>query len=142
MKSNHQLNILHVNENNFFGINDNLNSYNISTYNKLVSILRNIYKLKNNKSNDEVSLSSRFYLQNSESGKQIEEFYEQIDKKEFVYLNLDKFKHILDENWIFDQDEFIKNLKDILYNSNLEVKKELKIEKEKYLRRRNNKNIY
>ena len=142
LKSNHQLNILHVNENNFFGINDNLNSYNISTYNKLVSILRNIYKLKNNKSNDEVSLSSRFYLQNSESGKQIEEFYEQIDKKEFVYLNLDKFKHILDENWIFDQDEFIKNLKDILYNSNLEVKKELKIEKEKYLRRRNNKNIY
>jgi len=133
LDSNHQLNILHVNEDNFFGINDILNSYNISTYNKLASILRNIYKLKNNKSNDEVSLSARFYLQNSESGKQIEEFYEQIDKKEFIYLNLDKFKNILDENWIFDQDEFIKNLKDILYNSNLEAKKELEIEKEKYI---------
>ena len=142
MNSNHQLIILHVNETNFFDINDILNSYKISTYNNLVSILRNIYKLKNNKSNDEVSLSSRFYLQNSESGKQIEEFYEQIDKKEFVYLNLEKFKNIVLDNWIFDQDDFINNLKDVLYISNLEVKKELKIEKEKYLRRRNNKNIY
>ena len=133
MNSNHQLIILNVNETNFFGINDILNSYNISTYNNLVSILGNIYKLKINKSNDEVSLSARFYLQNSESGKQIEEFYEQIDKKEFVYLNLEKFKNIVLDNWIFDQDGFIKNLKDVLYISNLEVKKELKIEKEKYI---------
>jgi len=129
----HQLNILHVDETNFFDINDILKINNISTYNNLTSILRNIYKLKNNKSNDEVSLSARFYLQNSESGRQIEELYEQIDKKEFVYLNLEKFKHILDENWIFDQDQFIKDLKGILYNSNLEAQKELKIEKEKYI---------
>ena len=95
MNSENQLKILHVDETNFFDINDILKINNISTYNNLTSILRNIYKLNNNKSNDEVSLSARFYLQNSESGRQIEEFYEQIDKKEFIYLNLEKFKHIL-----------------------------------------------
>ena len=51
-----------------------------------------------------------------------------------MYLKLGKFKDILSEYSIFDQDEFIKYLKDFLYNSNLEIQKELKIEKEKYIR--------
>ena len=133
LNSVYQLNILNVTETNFFGINDILQNNSLSRYNNLASIFRNIHKLKNNKSNDEISLSSKFYLGNSEFGNQIEELYEQIDKKEFLYLNLEKLKYILYENFVFDTDEFIKDLRDILYNSNLEVQKELNIEKEKYI---------
>ena len=48
LNSVHQLNILNVTENNFFGINDILKNNNKNIYNNLTSILRNIYKLKNN----------------------------------------------------------------------------------------------
>ena len=41
---------------------------------------------------------------------------------------------MLIDNWIFDQDEFIRSLKELLYNSNLEVKKELNTEKEDYIK--------
>ena len=133
LNSVHQLNILNVTETNFFGINDILKKNNKIIYNNLTSILRNINKIKNNKSNDEISLSEKFYLANSESGKQIEELYEQINKKEFIYLNLGKLSNLLSEYSIFNEDEFIKDLKDFLYNSNLEIQKELKIEKEKYI---------
>ena len=73
-------------------------------------------------------------MENSESGKQIEELYEQIDQKVFVFLNLDKFKKLLKENWISDQEEFINSLKAIIYNSNLEIEKEFKTVKERYLK--------
>ena len=71
-----------------------------------------------------MSLTSRFYLENIISGKEIEELYEQITKKVFVYLNLEKFKDLLLENWIFDQDDFINKLNTTLYNSNLEISQE------------------
>ena len=89
-------------------------------------------KLRNNKVNDEISLTSRFYLENSISGKEIDDFYEQINKKVFVYLNLDKFKDLLIGNWIFDQDEFINKLNSTLYNSNLEIAKEFSTLKEDF----------
>ena len=128
-----QLYVLDVAETNFFDINDILSNNELNNENNLLSILKNIRKIKNNKFNDEISLSARFYLENSESGKQIEELYEQINEKVFVYLDLERFNKILDENWIFDQDKFIKDLKNILYNSNLEIQKELKTEEEKHI---------
>jgi len=128
-----QLNILDVAETNFFEVNDILKDNDLKNSNELKQIITNMYNLKNKKLNDDFSLSARFYLHNSKSGEQINELYEQVDEKVFVYLNLEIFKNILEENWIFDQDEFIKELKDILYNSNLEIQKELKTEKEKYI---------
>ena len=129
-----QLYVLQVPETNFFDVNNILRDNVQTTEKNLNSKLAEIRKLKNSKFNDEFSLSARFYLENSESGKQIEELYEQINEKVFVYLNLEKFKELLIENWIFDQDEFIKNLKNILYNSNLEVEKELNTEKGKFMK--------
>ena len=128
-----QLNILDAAETNFFEVNDILRNNDVSNANNLVLIISNIRKLKNNKLNDEISFSSRFYLYTSKSREQIIKLYEKVDEKVFVHLKLEKFKNILEENWIFDQDEFIKELKDILYNSNLEIQKELKTEKEKYI---------
>lgn len=129
-----QIFVVEVADTNFFGINEILKNNVINTQTSLDEKLSEIRKLRNRKNNDEFSLSSRFYLEISESGKQIEELYEQIIEKVFVYLNLDQFKELLIENWIFDQDEFIKNLNDILYNSNLEVQKEFKIKKEEYIK--------
>ena len=129
----HQLEILDVAETNFFKVNSILENNEMNNNNNLPPIIDNIRKIKKSKANDEFSLAARFYLENSESGKQIKELYEQVDEKVFVYLNLEKFKDILEENWIFDQDEFIKELKEILYNSKLEIEKELKTEKEKYI---------
>ena len=129
-----QTNILHVAETNFFGINDILKNNVKTTTKSLSDKLAKIKELKNSKQNDEFSLAARYYLENSESGKQIEQLYEQIDQKVFVYLNLDKFNELLIDNWIFDQDEFIKSLNTILYNLNLEIEKELITEKEKYLK--------
>ena len=126
--------VLQVAETNFFKINDILKNNVLTTQKSLNEKLALIRKLKNNKYNDEFSFAARFYLENSESGKQIEQFYEQIEQKVFVYLNLDKFKELLIDNWIFDQDEFIKSLNITLYNLNLEIEKEFKTEKEKYMK--------
>jgi len=129
-----QIYVIQVPETNFFNTNDILKNNAIETQKNLALKLAKIRQLKNKKSNDEYSLSARFYLENSESGRQIEELYEQIEKKVFVHLNLEKFKELLIDNWIFDQDEFIRSLKELLYNSDLEVKKELNTEKEKYIK--------
>ena len=129
---NEQLVILDVAETNFFGINNILRSNELNN-NNLSLILSNIRALENNKFNDEYSLSVKFYLENSESGKQLKELYEQVEEKHFLYLNLEQFKKIIDENWIIDQDEFIKDLKEFIYNCNLEIQKELKVEIEKYI---------
>ena len=123
-----------VSETNFFNTNDILINNVIDTQKNLALKIDKIMELKNKKTNNEYSLSSRFYLENSDSGRQITELYEQIEKKVFLHLNLDKFKELLNDNWIFDQYEFINNLKAILYNMNLEVKKEFTIEKENYIK--------
>ena len=129
-----QLYVIQVPETNFFNTNDILKNNVINTQKTLAEKIAKIMQLKNRKVNDEFSLSARFYLENSDSGRQITELYEQIDKKVFVHLNLERFKELLYDNWIFDQDEFIRSLKELLYNSDLEVKKELNTEKEKYIK--------
>ena len=130
----HQTNVIHIAETNFFGVNDILKNNVKTTQKSLSDKLTKIRELKNSKNNDEFSVAAKYYLENSESGKQIEQLYEQIDQKVFVFLNLDKFNELLIDNWIFDQDEFIKSLNTILYNSKLDIEKELITEKERYLK--------
>ena len=129
-----QTKVLHVAVTNFFVINDILKNNVKTTQRSLSEKLAKIKSIKNSKNNDEFSLAVKYYLENSESWKQIEELYEQIDQKVFVFLNLDKFKKLLKEIWFFDQDEFINSLKEIIYNSNLEIEKEFKTIKERYLK--------
>ena len=119
-----QISALKVAKTNFFKINNILSDNIINTNASLTTRTGKILNLRNNKVNDEMSLTSRFYLENIISGKEIEELYEQITKKVFVYLNLEKFKDLLLENWIFDQDDFINKLNTTLYNSNLEISQE------------------
>ena len=76
-----QIYVIDVPETNFFEVNEILRNNILNTDTTLKEKLANIKKLRNNKFNDEISLSARFYLENSESGKQIEDLYEQIDQK-------------------------------------------------------------
>ena len=79
-----------------------------------------------------MSLATRFYLENSLNGLQIEEYYQPIndDDSLFISLNLNKFMEILSDNWIFDQDDFINQLNISIFNSNLDIKNDFSTEKE------------
>ena len=81
---------------------------------------------------DEYILVMRYYLENKEHGKLIEQYYEPLDKGEFIYLNLGKFKDIMIENWIFESEDFVNILNTALYETNKEIKKELDIKLEEY----------
>jgi hypothetical protein len=81
---------------------------------------------------NEYSLVMRYYLENKELGKTIEKYYEPLDKGEFIYLNLNKFKDIMLENWIFNSEDFVNILNNALYETNKEIKKDLAIELENY----------
>ena len=133
MSLDNQLYVLQVPITNFFKVNNILTNAQQKISTTILQYANEIYLLKNNKENDEASLSCRFYLENSENAKQIKSFYEPIDNKIFVYLNLEKFKELIINNWIFDQDDFIKQLNTTLYNTNLETSKEFKIQKENYM---------
>ena len=76
---------------------------------------------------DEYSLVMRYYLENKELGKFIEELYKPLNNDEFIYLNLDKFKDILNENWIFDTEDFINMINNALYEINKEINDDLNI---------------
>ena len=119
---NTQLNVLLVSSSNFFGTNSILTRINneLSTLLKYKGTL--LYKTKNGKQNNEYSLATRYYLENSLNGWQINEFYQPINENIFVYLNIEKFKELLSDNWIFDQDDFINRINMSIYNSNLELK--------------------
>ena len=76
---------------------------------------------------DEYSLVMRYYLENKELGKFITELYEPLDTGEFIYLNLNKFKELLNENWIFDTEDFINMINKALYETNKEINNDLNI---------------
>ena len=133
-----QIRVLQVSKSNFFKINNILSDNIFNLNNSLTTKIRNLSGLTNKKANNEISLTSRFYLENSISGKEIEEFYEQINQKVFIYLNLEKFKQLLIDNWIFDQDEFINTLNITLYNSNIAIRKEFETLKEDFSKKLEN----
>ena len=125
-----QIYVLQIPESNFFQTNSILVNSQINLNNTLTNIAKQISR--NAKTNDEYALTLKYYLENSENGKQINDFYEDINNQVFVYLNLEKFKETILNNWIFDQDDFIKKLNWTLYNSNLQISKEFNSQIENY----------
>ena len=127
-----QLNIVQTSSFNFFKMDSILSEYIQRTNTNLTNKAKEIYKIKNGKQNDELSLACRFYLENSQNGWQIEDIYQPINDKIFVELNKENFKKILNEKWIFDQDDIINKLSILMYNSNLQIKDSFLLKKEKY----------
>ena len=126
-----QLDILKVPETNFFKVNSILTDNIHTTTQALKYKTDEIYEYVGEEG-DELSLISRFYLENRENGKQIEKFYDPVNHEIFVYLNLEKFKDIMIENWIFDQDDFIKRLNQTLSETTKEIRKEISTKKDEY----------
>ena len=81
---------------------------------------------------NEYSLVMRYYLENKELGKLIERLYEPIDNGEFFYLEINKFKDIVVDNWIFDKESFANVINNILYETGVEIKKELNVKIKEY----------
>ena len=131
---NKQLYVLKISSSNFFDSDLMFAKINKETSTILKSKGNTIYKLKNGKKNDEYSLSCRFYLENSLNGLQIEEYYKPVNEHDslFIDLNTNKFIELISNNKIFDQDDFINQLNISIYNSNLEIKNDFSIKKEKY----------
>ena len=131
-----QCNVVQVPKTNFFKINDELSTNILETDKSLQAKITELTGILANygfsKTNDEFSLTGKFYKENQISKIQIDELYGQINQKVFVFLNLEKFEEILIGNWIFDQDEFINELNNTLYNSNLQIEKEFSTQKQNY----------
>ena len=131
-KINNQINILQVEESNFFELNFILNNEITNISQILEDKIEIIANIDNNKSNDEYSITSNLYLENSENGKQNNKFYEIIFDNSFIELNQVTFKQLLLENWIFDEDLIINQINISLYKSNKEISNDFLIVKQNY----------
>ena len=128
-----QLKILQVSEDDFFEIKYILDNNVNEIKDKLEDMVDEIcdYELDIDEG-DEYSLAMRFYLENKEYGKLIQIYYEPIDKEELIYLNLNRFKDIMKENWVFDEGDFIYILNKALFETNKTIKNELSLTMENY----------
>ena len=129
---NNQVNILKVEEDNFFEMNSILISHIEQTRNYLQNKSSKIYQIDNRKSKNEYSIASKLYLGNSEFAKKIISFSQEIQDKIFIYLNDEKFKKMISDNWIIDQNDILHQLNLTLFTSNQEIYKELSIVKDNY----------
>ncbi len=131
----HQKDILEVEEADFFKINSKIATTIEETDEYIEDRLDDLIDFELFHSGLEINqyaLASRFYLENKEFGKLIEEIYKAIEEKRFFNLDLSKFKDIMIENWLVDSTNFINVLNDALYKTNKEIKNELDIKLESY----------
>lgn len=128
-----QMKICGVNETDFFEVKNILteNVKNISDSLEDIEDFIYMYEMFADKGN-EYSLVMRYYLENKELGKTIEAYYEPLDKGEFIYLNLNKFKDIMLENWIFNSEDFVNILNNALYETNKEINNDLSMKLENF----------
>ena len=124
--------VLLVSENDFFNIGSYVSDNIIETSKSLIDKYSILYDFE--KTGDKYSVVSRYYLENSINGKQIEQFYSSVNDNSFVDLSLYKFEDLLVNNWIFDRREFILKLNELLLNSNKEIENELISQNETYSR--------
>ena len=132
-KIENQLNILQVNDSDFFIVKHIMEKNIEETDKKLENMIYDIFEQEYDlDGGDSYSLAMRYYLENKELGKLIQVYYEPIDNEELIYLDLDKFKDILKENFVLDEGDFIYILNKALFETNRIIKKELSIKVENY----------
>ena len=107
LKINKQVNILKVEESNFFDLNFILINEISNLKNLLSNKIEIIDNIENNKLKDEYSLTSNLYLEMLENDKHINDIYKFIFDKNFTELNQDKFNNWIMENLIIYKDEIV-----------------------------------
>ena len=128
-----QLNILGVEQENFFKANYIFEDNNQITDDYLSDKLNDIYQINNDIEVEQYSLIAKMYLENLESYKQINDLYKKIEDRNFIKLNEDKFKEIIiNNNWVFNFYEFNNEIKVKLYNLKKEIEEDFTNHKEDY----------
>ena len=128
-----QLNILKVNESDFFQAKSILKKNINETDEALLEAIDEIWIIEQFlPPSDKNALVMRYYLENREYGKLIEELYEPLDKGVFIYLDLNKFKDAMMDNWVFESEDFVNIINTALYETNKEIKNELNLQIESY----------
>ena len=134
----YQKKLLKVEDSDFFKIylqinntKDDLDKY---LYDKIGDIL-DIELFENDIDITQNSLTARFYLENREFGKLIEEMYRTVDEGNFFYLNFDKFKDMMSKFWIFDSNDFANILNDALYETSRDMQNDINIKLDDFARR-------
>ena len=115
-----QNDILQVSSSNFFNLTSKLFKFISETSESLKSKGLNIYMNDNGKLDDEYSLTCKYYLENIESGKQINIIYGEVDQN-FIELYTQYFKKLLEENIKFEQSKFTNDINTEIYNSNQRI---------------------
>ena len=124
-----QSNILQLEEDDYFKSKQLLLNNIEETDLKLNDTIEDIYIYEYfEPPSNQYSLVMRYYLENKEYGKLIEEYYGMFN----LYLDLNKFKEVMLDNWVFDSDDFVNIINKALYSTNLEIKKELFVKLEEY----------
>ena len=103
LNSNNQIDILNIEEEDYFHLNSILKNNIDKTKINLIKIYQDIY-VKG--TNNVIGLASKYYLENSNNGKQIEDLYGVVNDGNFIFLNPKEFKDLIFNNWVFEQDEF------------------------------------
>ena len=133
LSMNNQLNTLKANETDFFKVkyilNKNKNETNVKLEDLIEDIRDNEFYLI---PGDKYSLYMKYCLENNELAKTINKYYDSFDKGNYLNLNLNKFKDVMLENWVFDGYDFTNILNNALYETNNEIINELFIKKEEY----------
>ena len=118
-----QLEVLQINEENFFDLNDILND-TINKNNESLTI-KAMKPFNYFFDNDEYSFINRFYLENSLVGKEIKELFKEIEDNTFIKLKVDTFINLIKENFLFDKKEYLNKIEEIINNLELNIEKTL-----------------
>ena len=133
LSKNNQLKFLNVNETDFFEVKYILNKYKNETSIKLNDLIEDIFTFEMiSNPGDEYSLVMRFFLENKIFRNTIEQYYEPFDNGKFLNLNLNKFRNVMIENWVFDSNDFTNLLINALFETNKEIGNELLSKKDQY----------
>ena len=127
-----QIDVLQVTSDNFFNLNSKLVNHITETSDTLKNKALYIYLIDNKIPIDEYSLTCGFYLENIESKKQIDEFYDPIAQKDFIDLNLENLKELLLKSLKFDKKKFENDINLAINDSNQRILNLYSIEKKNY----------
>ena len=131
LQKQNQLNIIKTTENDFFKINSVVKN-NINNINEQLGAISKKFNIKNTKKYSEDSIVARFYLENAQNGKQINENYESVNKNILIELKNDNFIDIMNNNLEIEQYNSINVILNYLNNSNYRILNDFKYEIENY----------
>ena len=120
-------------ENDFFEVKNMLDDHIQHLEYSLEKHISIISSMKNTIPQNQNSATARMYLENLESEKEIIKIINTINDKTFFSLNEEKFKEIIINNeWVFNFDEFINEIEVNLFNLKNEINEKFSKRKKNY----------